>query len=273
MGKTTLLAAALALVALAGCGTTTPGVPTTDAPGPATTSAEGGSGTAFDSLKALSDAVNEKSASAQSAKMTFKSSAAGQEFTGEGAFRFAGEDTAMEMTMTIPQVGEMTMRIVDDLVYMKFPQELVPGKPWVKIDPKSDNEMAKSMGDVIDQAKRTDPRSMLEQLAKSGTIKDFKSDTIDGQETTHYTIEVELSKLGDAELGMDPAAIKELEKAGVKTLTYEVWVNEENLPLRFVTEVPVMNQKVSVQADYTDWGTPVDVEAPPANQVGEMPSY
>lgn len=282
MGKTKLLVAGLALagMTLAGCGGTTPGVPGTtgDAGTPATTTVGGGGDAgsgAFDSIKALSDAVSEKSTSAQSAKVTMKTSAAGQNIDAEGSFKFAGADTAMQMTMSVPGLGDMEMRLLDGLIYIKMPKGVLPdaGKPWVKIDPEdTSNPMAAQMGGVMDTVEKADPRLMLEQLAQSGTIKDVKADPINGEDAKKYTIEVELSKLGEQNnLGIDPAAVKELEKAGVKTITYDVWVNSDNLPMRFVTEMKVMGQNVNVQADYTDWGTPVEVEAPAASEISELP--
>lgn len=281
MGKTKLLVAGLAVagMALAGCGGKTAGVPGTAGgdTGTPTTTAGGDAGTgAFDSIKALSDAVSEKSTSAQSAKVSMKTKAAGQNIDAEGAFKFAGEDTAMQMTMSMPGLGEMEMRLVDGIFYMKMPAELTGGnaaKPWIKIDPNDpSNPLAQQMDGAMGTVEKADPRKMLEQLAQSGTIKDVKADSINGEDAKKYTIEVELAKLGeDNNLGIDPTAVKELEKAGVKTITYDVWVNDDNLPLRFVTEMQVMGQNVEVQADYTDWGTPVEVEAPPASEIGEMP--
>jgi hypothetical protein len=283
MGKTKLLVAGLAVagLALAGCGGTTPGVPGTPGGGAPQTTAGGGGGDAgsgaFDSIKALSDAVSAKSTSAQSAKVSMKTSAAGQNIDADGVFKFAGADTAMQMTMTMPGLGEMEMRLLEGIIYIKMPAGVLPdsSKPWVKIDPEdTSNPMAAQMGGVMDTVEKADPRLMLEQLAQSGTIKDVKADSVDGEEAKKYTIEVELSKLGeDNNLGIDPTAVKELEKAGVKTVTYDVWVNNEDLPLRFVTEMKVMGQDVKVQADYTDWGAPVDVSAPKASEIGEMPGY
>ncbi|GGS25751.1 hypothetical protein [Actinokineospora fastidiosa] len=279
MGKTKLLVAGLALagLTLAGCGGgETPGVAGTPNPGNVTTTAAGDAGTgAFDSIKALSDAVTAKSSDAQSAKMTMKTSAAGQNINAEGEFRFAGADTVMNMTMEVPGFGEMEMRLVEGIMYIKMPAGSAPDstKPWLKIDPSdSSNPMAAQMGSLLDTAEKADPRNMLEEFAKVGEIKDVKSDTIDGQDTQKYTIELELAKLAeDNNLGIDKATAAELEKAGMKTIVYDVWVNDDNLPVRIVSEMTVQNQDVKVQVDYSDWGVPVDVEAPAASEIGEFP--
>ncbi|MGW5052911.1 hypothetical protein [Actinokineospora sp. NPDC004072] len=279
MGKTKLLVAGLALagLTLAGCGgETTPGVAGTPGANAPTTSAAGDAGTAaFDSIKALSDAVSAKSSDAQSAKMKMVTSAAGQQINAEGEFRFAGADTAMAMTMEVPGFGSMEMRLVEGIMYIKMPAQagVDPAKPWLKLDPSDpNNPMAAQLGSLLQTAERSDPRTMLSEFAKVGEIKDVQSDTIDGQDTQKYTIEVELAKLSeDNNLGIDPDSAAELEKAGLKTVTYDVWVNDDQLPVRMVSEMTIQGQKVKVQVDYTDWGSPVEVEAPAASEVGEFP--
>ncbi|SDD21915.1 LolA-like protein [Actinokineospora iranica] len=267
-GKTKLLvgvaAAALTLSACSGDPASTP-----SSTGGKSTEASAAAKTGFESLKMLSDAVGKKSESAKSAHMKFTGDMGGQSLTGEGDFSF-GAETAMQMTMTMPG-GEMTMLFVDNVIYFKSPRELEPGKPWVKMDLNGDNPMAKTVGGSLDSIKQVDPSKMLEQLADAGEITSTKEETIDGKETTHYSITVDVAKLGNQGLGMDKAAIAELEKSGVKTLPVEAWVDGDDLPVRFVTEVPAAGQKVKIQADYSDWGKTVDITAPPASQVAELP--
>ncbi|SDH56550.1 hypothetical protein SAMN05192558_11178 [Actinokineospora alba] len=240
--------------------------------GGTTTAAAKPTKSGFDSLKALSDAVTEKSDGEKSAHFTFKGEAGGQKLEGEGDFNFAGEKTAMQMTMSTPE-GDITMRFLDNVIYMKMPQPLQPGKPWLKVDlADKNNPMVKAMGGSVDSMKNADPRQTLKQLADAGEIKSSEEVELDGKPTTHYKILVDTSKLKGSGLGMDEQSIAAMEKAGIKEMPVEVWVDEENLPVRFVVDVPGKGAASSkVQADYTDWGKAVKVEAPPAAEVAEMP--
>ncbi|MBC6448369.1 hypothetical protein [Actinokineospora xionganensis] len=271
MRKTTLLVcgAALAALTLTACNSATPSTGTSGA-GTSTEAKPTKSG--FDSLKALSDAVTEKSDGEKSAHFKFTGEAGGQKLEGEGDFNFAGEKTAMQMTMSTPE-GDITMRFLDNVIYMKMPQPLEPGKPWLKIDlADKDNPMVKAMGGSVDSMKNADPRQTLKQLADAGEIKSSEEVELDGKSTTHYKILVDTSKLKGSGLGMDEQSIAAMEKAGIKEMPVEVWVDEENLPVRFVVDVPGKGGASSkVQADYSDWGKAVKVEAPPAAEVAEMP--
>lgn len=269
MRKTKLLVSgvALATLVLAGCNSTaTTGTPQ----GGSNTTTQASGKAAFDSLRALSEAVDKQSASAQSAHVTFTGTAGAESFKGEGDFNFAGDKTAMQMTMDTPE-GAVTILLVDDTIFVKTPQEVEPGKTWIRVDLTGDNPIAKAMGGSLDQVKNSDPRETLKQLAESGQIKSVKEEELEGKKTSHYSIEVDVAKLQDKALGMDTAAIAELEKSGVKTIPVELWVNEENLPVRFVTEIPAAGQKAKVQADYSDWGKKVEITAPPAAEVAELP--
>ncbi|MGQ0840095.1 hypothetical protein [Actinokineospora sp.] len=261
--KLLVCGAALAAVTLTACTSADNSAPTG---GGTNTEAKAGGQAGFDSLKSLSDAVAQKSNSAKSAHMTFTGGVGGETLEGQGDFSFAGEDTAMRMTMATPQ-GEITVLFVDNALYLKTGQELEPGKPWLKLDLGGTNPL----GNSFDSVKDTDPRKMLAQLTESGEIKSVKADQIDGKATTHYSIVVDVAKLKDKDLGMDKAAIAELQKSGVKTIPIEVWVDGDSLPVRFITEVPAAGQNAKIQADYSDWGKAVEIKAPPAAEVAEFP--
>ncbi|HVK22415.1 MAG TPA: hypothetical protein VM677_13745 [Actinokineospora sp.] len=273
MRKTTLLVCGAALAALTLTACSGSSNSTTTGGTSAAADAKPGKGAGFDSLKALSDAVTEKSSGAKSAHMVFSGEVAGQKMTGEGDFNFAGEQTAMQMTMGTPE-GEISMRLVDNAFYIKMPQELQPGKPWLKLDLNDkSNPMAAALGSSLSSAKNTDPTETLKQLAKSGEIKSIKDEEIDGKPVKHYEIVVDTTKLKDSDLGIDETAAKELEKAGIKEMPVDVWVNEENLPVRYVMDIPTAAGAGSgkIQADYSDWGKGVEVKAPDASEVAELP--
>ncbi|MBM7770016.1 hypothetical protein JOD54_000220 [Actinokineospora baliensis] len=228
---------------------------------------------AFDTLRGLTDAVKAKSTTAKSAHFTFTGSAAGEELKGEGDYTF-GATPGMQMTIDTPD-GAVSMRLIDSIVYIKTPQELEPGKAWIKLDLNDkDNPLAAMLGKSLESARQTDPTKTLEQLADVSEITGVKAEEVNGQKTTRYSLSVDVAKLQGkaAEMGMDPSSVAEIEKAGVKTIPADVWINADDLPVRYVMEFPVKSEKVKIQADYSDWGKAVDITAPPADQVAEFPT-
>lgn len=270
MRKTALAAGGFALViALTGCGG-----------GDTSGSGSGDGASPFGSALELANAASAQTEQSKSSKFTFEMSMAGQQFSGSGEGSYAGEDAAMSMTMDM-NGQTMEIRLVDQAMYMKLPQGAAMtanGKPWVKISADGDDPMSKAMGDSFDQmAKQNDPSKILEQIEKAGTITGTEQVELNGEPTTHYSIKLDMKKL--AEKMPDSAGAKAVERAGGKidTLPMELWLNSDQLPVKIVMDMskiaevagkPAAGGKMTMK--YSDWGAPVNVEAPPADQVGEF---
>ncbi|MGH3759687.1 hypothetical protein [Actinophytocola sp.] len=241
--------------------------------------AEGGAEAATN-LVALAKQVGDQTAESSSAHMVFTGGAGGFEVKGEGDLELGGTDPAVSMDMDTGQ-GKMSMVFLDGVLYMKLPPGLsTGGKPWIKIDSKDQsNPMAQALGSLTDQMRQNaDPRQMLEQFQKAGTITSSAKEDLNGVETTHYKITVDVQKLADTQ--QDPQlkqAMQEAIKSGLQDFPVELWVDGEGLPARMTVEMPTPDPStgkttpVKVQVDYTKWGEPVDIKAPPAGQVGELP--
>jgi hypothetical protein len=226
----------------------------------------------------LNKSVAEKTENS-SVHMTLSGTAAGQEIEGEGDMRFGAtaDDFAMSMDISTPD-GDMTMLLIDKVIYMKLPegQELQPGKPWLKIDSEGTDPMSKMMKTLFDQmAKNADPKASLELFSQAGEITETEENVeINGENTTHYTITVDVAKLAEAQT--DPTikqAMEQLvESGGMTDFPVEMWVNDESLPARFKLNMPAQDpttgetMTTEMQVDYTDWGKEVTVEAPPADE-------
>lgn len=249
-------------------------------------SGDGGGGAGGDtgrvalrSLDELSKAVNEKAQSKNTVHLTMTGEIAGEKLDGTGDFKLGTDDLAMKMTMTTPE-GEIEAVLLDAVLYVKTPEELEPGKPWVKIDTRDDNPIAKALGAAFKQAQENgDPRKAIEQFkAAGGTINSSKEEDLNGKKTVHYSLTIDLKKMAEAQT--DPEAKKALEAAaaqGTTTFPADLWLDEENLPVRMVVEVPTPDAsgavtKGKMQMDFSDWGKSVDITAPPAEQVAELPS-
>ena len=229
-------------------------------------------------LVALAKSIGDETSKANSAHMTITANAAGQEITGAGDLKFGSANAAIAMDMTTAQ-GAVSMVFVEDQLYMKLPQELVPGKPWLRIAPNSDSVLAKALGSLNESLSRNaDPRAALKVFENSGEVTTSKNEELDGKKTTHYTITVDVRKMADNQT--DPTQKKAMQDAiagGMKNFPVNVWVDETGLPVRFAMDAPAPDGKggltsVKMQVDYTAWGQPVDIAPPPADQTTEPPA-
>ena len=238
-----------------------------------------GGSVAAASLADLAKSIGEQTADTNTAHMKISADAAGQKLSGEGDLRMSEQDSAMSMDMTTPE-GTMSMVLLDNVFYIKLPTELEPGKSWLKIDANDkSNPMAQALGGMTEQmSKNADPRATLEQFEKAGEITDTKEEELDGKQTTHYTITVDVEKLAANQ--EDPtmkSAMDQAIQAGLKDFPVEVWIDEEDLPVRFTMDMPTPNpatgttESVKMQIDYTDWGKPVDITAPDPSEIAEFP--
>ncbi|MFI7018483.1 hypothetical protein [Streptomyces sp. NPDC050164] len=199
---------------------------------------------------------------------------ASQTANGQGAVDLDDGDSVMTLTV---QGQRIEQRVVDQVLYQKVPEGQAPGgRPWIKID----------LGKVAAQQGAGD-RSMSDPAqsaayAKAITDKDVTKKgtaTIDGVRTTHYRVSVDVAELPSGDT---------LRKQVGPTLPMDVWLDGEgrmrrqqiDMSLksapgsteRSSTDASSSPQRVTVRTvmDFTDFGTEVEADAPPAGQVTDM---
>lgn len=234
-----------------------------------------GNGGAFSDLSSLVASAQEETAKSSSSKFTMEMSMGGQTITAEGEGRYSGDETAMSMTMNMAGQS-MDMLFVDNVMYMKMPEGMNPdpSKPWIKM---TAEDAAAQGQDFSQMSQQSDPTKTLEQLQQAGgEIKNTQETEVNGEQATQYTIELDLSKAGGM-LGGDEQATASIPEGTM--IPVELYLNGDNLPLRVEMNMDAVAEAVGAPTggkmvmNYTDWGTPVDIQAPPADQVGEMPSF
>ncbi len=196
-----------------------------------------------------------------SAHVTMDLTAAGQSMTVEGDTRLDEADPAMMLTMNGAAFGESTveMRLVDDLVYMSIPPMTPRGK-FIKVDPKDkSNPLGASMGNLTDQM---DPLSTFDAFdAGLRNVKYVGEESVSGENLDRYRVSVDF-----------PAASRAQGQPVVpgmpKIVRYDIWLDDENLMRRMAFD---LGQQVSMEMTASQWGDPVSVEAPPANNVVQGP--
>jgi hypothetical protein len=233
-------------------------------------------------LADLAQLVSSRTAAEHTAHATMNVTSAGQSITGQGDVSFAGKASKVQMAMTIPSLGDLNMVLVGSTMYMQLPQSLIKTeKPWVKVDANGTDAASKALAAVVSQEQQSlDPSQILSQIAPGGKILSHSQATVDGQPATHYVVSVDTAKMLQSPK-ITPQMKQMLQTEGAAlppTLNYDIWINSDNLPVKFslkenVTIKGSAPQQVAIVGTYTDWGKPVDISAPPASQVGPLPSH
>jgi hypothetical protein len=193
---------------------------------------------------------------ASTAQLDMSIELAGQSITMTGQLEAAEtvEDSAMEAQMEIPGQGAISMILVDSTLYMSL-GEATGGKYFeLSLD---DPSVEQFLGQLKNQMNPAQAVKALE-----GAVTGFEaagSETIDGEETTKYVLEVDAQKVFASQGTMLPPGVDV-----PKSLTYTFWVNDENLPLRMAVDMGDLGQ---AEMNFSAWGEPVDIEAPPPSQI------
>jgi hypothetical protein len=168
------------------------------------------------------------------------------------------------------------------VVYLNMPvlSKVLPGgKPWIKMDL---NAIGKQAGIDLSQLTQlaNDPSRMVDWLrAASSDVTTIGTETIDGVETTHYRATVDLSKYPDlvpaAERDAVRKAVEAIEQqAGVSSFPMHVWVGKDGLvrQVRAVLTETIQGQTMNVVTSerFYDFGAPVDIQLPPADQATDI---
>ena len=240
-----VLAASVTLVPTAGCG------------GSGGTAADNGA----DLTKAnfASEIVKAQSA-AKTAHMEAAIQAQGQKMAMTGDVQMAKKDVAFDMSMSGAALGGGARFIlVDRVIYLKMPGLSQTGK-FIKIDTgDSSNPMAKMFDQMLGQL---DPSQAFQAFDAITRLQKRGTQEIDGVETTHYTVDVDTRKALQAQGMAGQVPTGQLPK----TLTYDVWVDGQHLVRKLRMDI----QGTSVDMSFSQWGEPVDIKAPPANQIASM---
>jgi hypothetical protein len=260
--------AAAPLLVLAGCGgdstsDITDDRATTPASSPSSTAENAGALTE----ETFASAVTEAQLRAKTVHMSGQISASGQQMTLEGDFE-AGDtvaDSAMDMTMSAPSLGDVRMVLVDEVLYLNLGQQ-TQGK-FVKVDlSDTSSPMGQMMSQLLSSA---DPSASLKAMERGMTsFEQVGEEQIEGVATTKYRVEVDLQQVLAAQgMGDLPGgATAQLPK----TVTYDIWVGDDDLIRRMSF---TLGAAMAMTMDLTEWGEPVDISAPPRNQISKTDPF
>lgn len=287
---------AVAAVALAGTACSSSGTAgATDGSGPAAAGAHTEALTALAKIPAP-QAVAQTTRTVTAKKsvkvhMTMKSPALSE--TADGATSYGGAakaDLTMSMSSDNPQVGpmfqqmgQMEMRMDGTVAWLNMGhnpeiKDALQGKSWIKMDfaQIASVPQLKSFSFLKDVLKNNDPGTQLHTLLASPDLKLVGTEQHGGVQTLHYSGDVsadDMTKMmaGDGLTQEDVDSLKAtVQQAGVTKASYDLWIDANGLPVAVTFSEDTKNGTVSGDLSYHDWGAPVTVTAPPADQTADI---
>jgi hypothetical protein len=243
-----------------------------------------GGGTPAVSIKTLQAAVsNTQDVASERFTMTISVEAAGEHVDIDADGVASGDGKTLQLTMTLPTLGSIEARLVDNVMYMDFGDlgalggKLPEGKRWVSIDLDAlQSQAGGGVGSLIDQTRNSGPTQGLEYLqGLSGDVTKVGDDTVAGEHATHYRASIDYAKVA-AELPNTSADVAEkLAKLG--TVPADVWIDDQDrvVKMHFSIDGSALGTgagSTDLTMVITDFGVPVDVQAPPADETVDLAS-
>ncbi|MGW6511441.1 hypothetical protein ACWGCP_28595, partial [Streptomyces niveus] len=253
---------------------------------------DSGSKAGGSSVTEVLTAAYEKTAAAKSAKvsmtMSMPQGMAGA--AGGGDMEMAGvmgwDPMMMDMTVTGSMMqaepdapDEIRMLWVKNAMYMDMGAEAakdMDGKRWMKLDlaaaaeASGDPAVTKELTGGMENMNQ-DPAQQLALLLDSPNVKHVGSEKVDGVEARHYKGTLTVDEMLESNEGLDVLSAKErkdllatIEKSGIKGYDTEVWVNEDDYPVKMIVGMDTPQGEVKISANYSDYGAKASVQTPPA---------
>jgi LppX_LprAFG lipoprotein len=194
---------------------------------------------------------------AGTAHMTMSTGASGTTLDAEGEVDYSTTPPSMAMTMTSGAMGDqpIDIRLVDGVFYMNMGQ--MSQDKFYKFDLDDKNG---PMGDMSSLTESMDPVKSFEQFtAGLDSVVYVGEEDVDGEDLDHYLLSLDTSKIesmqGEAGAGLP------------KELEYDLWLDDDNR----MRQVQIDVAQAQVDMKIFDWDEPVDIEAPDASEVTELP--
>lgn len=261
-----VLGAAMTVAVLAGCGSgSSPAASSSSAPSSsaAPSSAAPSSAPPTDAA-GLAGELQASNASVRSAHLTMSVAAGTTTITGAGNELLAeGKLQALDLTETVPPLGELRIVIDAGKTYLRLPAALNhTGKPWVLVSPTSTNPVVRQLESTLRSVEQSTSLDQFTTFTSAAQVTRHAPETLDRVPVTHYGLSVDVAKL--------PATLpgkQQLTAAGLTTLPVDLWVDRQGRLLRFAEDLTVKAQHVATTISIGQYNAPVTITPPPADQV------
>lgn len=198
---------------------------------------------------------------------------------GAGSLRYDDAGPALQLTEQLSSVGGSPMQlgvvVLPEAAFVRPPPTsgltLPPGKTWVRIDPASTDPVSKQFGQLVQSIRdNADPTRAFARFGDAITIVDSAEEQLEGSPAVRYRLRVDMAKAVGYQT--DPATKQNLQQSvqsGLTSLEYTLWVDGQNRLVRVLVDQPLPRNQgtFTLDAHYRDWGGPVQVDQPPADQV------
>ena len=162
--------------------------------------------------------------------------------------------------------------------YMKLPvfSTLLPSaKPWLKLDL---SELGKlkgvNFGQLLQSAGTQDPSQALQALQAIANVKEVGTAQIDGVDTTEYSGTVDPQKVA-ALLPKRAGLGQVFKQLGMTPIPVTAWIDADGYVRKFeesfsMTTKNAGRMDMKLAASFSDFGTPVSITIPPADQTTDI---
>ena len=213
----------------------------------------------------------------------------------QGVSDFATGDSQITMDMgalfdqlgatALPGAGKsfvVEIRVVDGTMYMHFPDfmaQFMGGKPWISV---SGADAVTGDAGGLGPFGQADPKQYLGYLAAvSSHVEKVGTEKVGDIDTTKYHAVIESAKALDQvpqstldSLGLDEEDLSQrlgaLSQSVGAEMPVDVWIDGDGLLRKMHMDMGTNGMQMSVDMSLHDYGVDVAVEAPPADQVGDM---
>lgn len=194
----------------------------------------------------------------------------------DGGVDFKNNSTSLKTSLAdlgIPglESSKVEIRLVGETVYLRvgdliggIGSSLLGGKEWISMD------LSALGGESLAGA---NPANLLAMLRGIADVEEVGTESIRGNQTTHYTGRINMSKA----IGAAPSADKKQVSSVFENLSNEfpvdVWVDEQGRSVKLSTNGGGSENKFSFSLEFYDFGADLNISAPPASDVGSLGGF
>lgn len=242
-----------------GSGSAASQAPTTDAAGGGTGDEAGQDAGQEVDAQELTDLVVGAFERATTARLEMQLTAGGQDIEASGEADYTTDPISMRLDLSgAGPAGDMTVVLVEDTMYIRLPAR---GEDFVRLDL---DDPGNPLGGSF--STQLDPRAQARVIERGLVSATYVGqEEVRGESLDHYSALVDSAAMLEG-TDVDAGA------AGVlpDQVTYDLWFDAEGLYRQMSVDLGASAGEVLIRFD--DWGTDVDIEAPPADQVDDLSS-
>lgn len=192
------------------------------------------------------------------AKITMQIDMGGQAIDADGAVDYTTTPPNMVMNMQSPALGDQAieMRLVDKVLYMNMGQ--MTNNKFVSYDLSDADNLPPGMDQLTSTMNPLAAFDSLEESVESVVL--VGEEQIDGDQVAHYKVTVDSSKLDQFQQMPTQAQLP-------KTVTYDMWLDDQKRIRKMTTSTDMGDASMQMEVQFSSWGEPVDISAPPASEV------